>query len=117
MTQIDTKAVPSGTGCLECEEKGAWWFHLRRCAACGHVGCCDSSLNRHATAHYRHTGHRYIQSFEPGEEWWWDYETKSEVSGPPLMQPTSHPRGQSVPGPAARVPADWAEQLAEAAQR
>lgn len=117
MNQIDEAAVPSGTGCLECEQDGSWWFHLRRCAACGHVGCCDSSLNRHATAHYRQTGHRYIQSFEPGEQWWWDYERADEVSGPPLAPPTSHPRTQTAPGPRDRVPADWEERLAAAARR
>lgn len=48
-------------------------MHLRRCLACGHVGCCDSSPNRHATAHFHSTEHALIQSFEPGEEWVWCY--------------------------------------------
>ena len=112
--QIDRSAPPSGTGCRECDASGSWWVHLRRCAACGHVGCCDSSLNRHATAHFEATGHRYIQSFEPGEEWWWDYETSAAVHGPPLAPPTTHPLDQAVPGPAERLPADWEEQLAAA---
>lgn len=112
--QIDRSAPPTGTGCQECDASGSWWVHLRRCAACGHVGCCDSSLNRHATAHFRATGHRYIQSFEPGEEWWWDYETSAAVPGPPLTPPTTHPLDQPVPGPAKRLPADWEEQLAAA---
>jgi len=112
--QIDRRAAPSGTGCQECDASGSWWVHLRRCAACGHVGCCDSSLNRHATAHFQATGHRYIQSFEPGEEWWWDYETSAVVSGPPLAPPTTRPLDQTVPGPADRLPADWEEQLAAA---
>ncbi|EFF88265.1 zinc finger UBP-type domain containing protein, partial [Streptomyces sp. e14] len=54
---IDPSAPPSGTGCVECDAAGGWWFHLRRCAACGHIGCCDDSPARHATAHYRDTGH------------------------------------------------------------
>ncbi len=112
--QIDRSAAPSGTGCQECDASGSWWVHLRRCAACGHVGCCDSSLNRHATAHFQATGHRYIQSFEPGEEWWWDYETSAVVNGPPLAPPTTHPLDQTVPGPEDRLPADWEEQLAAA---
>ena len=49
------------------------WVHLRMCQQCGHVGCCDSSPNRHATAHYHETAHPMIRSFEPGEEWFWCY--------------------------------------------
>jgi uncharacterized UBP type Zn finger protein len=64
---------PSGNGCVECLLMGSRWVHLRRCASCGHVGCCDSSPNRHATAHYHSTGHPLVQSFEPGEDWYWCY--------------------------------------------
>jgi uncharacterized UBP type Zn finger protein len=64
---------PSGTGCVECLQTGGRWVHLRRCASCGHVGCCDSSPGRHATAHYGSTSHPLVQSFEPGEEWYWCY--------------------------------------------
>ncbi len=71
MDQIDPSVPPSGAGCVECDASGAWWLHLRRCAACGHVGCCDSSPNRHASAHFRSTSHPLIQSYEPGEEWYW----------------------------------------------
>ena len=110
-TAVDVAAVPSGTGCAECEADGGWWVHLRRCAACGHVGCCDSSLGQHASAHARATGHRYIQSFEPGEDWWWDYDTGAMLEGPALAEPTSYPAGQSAPGPAERVPTDWQRQL------
>ncbi|MFV9423735.1 UBP-type zinc finger domain-containing protein [Microbacterium sp. S1037] len=112
LDQIDRGVPPSGPGCQECDASGSWWVHLRRCAACGHVGCCDSSLNRHATAHFHATGHRYIQSFEPGEVWWWDYGTSAVVHGPPLAPPTTHPAEQTVPGPQDRLPADWEEQLA-----
>lgn len=108
---IDPTARPSGTGCLECEATGSWWFHLRRCAACGHVGCCDDSLNRHATRHFSETGHPIEQSFEPGEDWFWNFRTRSEVAGKRLADPQSHPVEQTVPGPAERVPADWAQQL------
>ncbi len=68
-TGIDPAAAPSGTGCADCDASGGWWFHLRRCASCGHVGCCDSSPGQHATGHYRSTGHPLVQSFEPGEDW------------------------------------------------
>ena len=66
-------AEPSSEGCLECLESGGVWVHLRRCAWCGHVGCCDSSPNRHASHHFRATTHPVVQSFEPGEDWYWCY--------------------------------------------
>jgi hypothetical protein len=109
--QIDPTAVPSGTGCLECDATGSWWLHLRRCAACGHIGCCDDSLNRHATAHARGTGHSIIQSFEPGEDWFWNYIVNSFADGPRLADPQNHPDDQPVPGPAGRVPSDWEDRL------
>ena len=68
-----TTAQPSGTGCVECLEIGGSWVHLRACVACGHIGCCDQSPNRHATKHSRGTDHVVIRSFEPGEAWWYCY--------------------------------------------
>lgn len=109
---INPSVPPSGTGCVECERDGSWWVHLRRCAECGHIGCCDDSLNKHATAHWRETGHPVIQSFEPGEDWFWDYDTDDYVDGPPLAEPDCRPLDQSAPGPAERLPADWRQQLA-----
>ncbi len=103
---IDPAAAPSGSGCEECGGEG-WWLHLRRCAACGHIGCCDSSPGQHSTAHFRVTGHPVIQSFEPGEEWFWDFRTEEYVDGPELAPPRHHPETQTAPGPADRVPADW----------
>jgi hypothetical protein len=108
---IDPTVPPSGTGCAECDPVGGWWVHLRRCAQCGHVGCCDSSPAQHAMAHFRATGHPVIQSFEPGEDWFWDYRTDEPVDGPELTGPTAHPEDQTAPGPADRVPADWREQV------
>ena len=64
-------AAPGADGCEDCLAIGGRWLHLRRCATCGHVGCCDSSPNRHATAHHRASGHPIVQSFEPGEDWYW----------------------------------------------
>ncbi|MFL5393717.1 MAG: ubiquitin carboxyl-terminal hydrolase 14 [Myxococcales bacterium] len=61
------------TGCEECLKTGSDWVQLRRCLSCGHVGCCDSSPNKHATAHYHKTKHPVIQTFEPGEAWKWCY--------------------------------------------
>lgn len=102
---------PSGTGCLECERNGTWWFHLRRCVECGHVGCCDSSPNQHARKHFDATGHRVIQSFEPGEDWFWDFYSEAALDHPKLTPPRHHPVGQSVPGPADRIPVDWESRL------
>ena len=59
----------SVAGCEDCLREGGLWLHLRICLECGHVGCCDSSPNRHATAHAHETGHPIIRSLEPGEEW------------------------------------------------
>lgn len=64
---------PSAKGCEDCLKIGARWVHLRLCLTCGHVGCCDSSPNRHARAHFQTSTHPIIQSFEPGEDWRWCY--------------------------------------------
>jgi hypothetical protein len=109
---IDPSAQPSGTGCADCDAAGGWWLHLRRCAQCGHIGCCDSSPAQHASAHAAATGHPVIRSFEPGEDWFWDFTTKSYVEdGPELSPPVSHPADQPTPGPAGRVPANWRDRL------
>ena len=63
--------TPSGAGCKECLEMGDTWLHLRMCLICGHVGCCDSSKNKHATKHFHHTKHPVMQSAERGEDWKW----------------------------------------------
>jgi hypothetical protein len=112
MTEAVNEAVPpSGDGCAECDADGGWWVHLRRCAQCGHVGCCDTSPMQHATAHFRATGHPIVQSFEPGEDWFWDYGREDYYDGPQLADPQSRPAAQPVPGPAGRVPADWRSHL------
>jgi CPA1 family monovalent cation:H+ antiporter len=69
-------AAPSpgdGAGCEECLRDGTSWVHLRLCLSCGHVGCCDSSPERHATRHYEQSEHAVIRSIEPGETWRWCY--------------------------------------------
>src|SRR4051794_38044693 len=111
--QIDPDATPSGDGCVEClaADPPGWWVHLRRCAACGHVGCCDSSPSQHARAHWEDTGHRYMQSFEPGEEWFWNFESDKYAAGGTLAPPRHHPVEQPVPGPAGAVPDDWMEHV------
>ncbi|MFI5780960.1 UBP-type zinc finger domain-containing protein [Nocardia sp. NPDC051570] len=109
---IDPAVPPSGTGCTECEAAQGWWVHLRRCAQCGHVGCCDTSPQQHASRHFAETSHPFIQSFEPGEEWFWDFRTEEMFSdGPELAAPHHHPVNQTVPGPRERVPWDWQNQI------
>lgn len=62
---------PNTDGCEECLKTNSTWVHLRLCLTCGHVGCCDSSPGRHATKHYRKSGHAIVRSLEPGEDWAW----------------------------------------------
>lgn len=83
--------TPSGPGCEECLRTGGRWVHLRLCMTCGHVGCCDNSPGRHATAHFTGGGHPIIRSYEPGENWWWCYvdELAFDVAGAPPAP--SHP--------------------------
>jgi uncharacterized UBP type Zn finger protein len=64
--------------CEECVKMGDQWVHLRMCLICGHVGCCDSSKNKHATKHFHRTEHPLIRSIEPGESWVWCYIDKIE---------------------------------------
>jgi hypothetical protein len=66
-----TELPESVDGCEECLAMGGAWLHLRICLECGHVGCCDSSPGKHATAHEQGTGHPIIRSLEPGETWSW----------------------------------------------
>jgi uncharacterized UBP type Zn finger protein len=76
-SHLDEVAVrelpPEVAGCEDCLASGGKWLHLRICLTCGHVGCCDDSPNRHATAHHHASSHPLIRSLEPGEEWSWCY--------------------------------------------
>jgi uncharacterized UBP type Zn finger protein len=71
--EIRKDVQPSGDGCVECLKLGMRWVHLRECLVCGHVGCCDSSVGRHATKHFHATQHPVMRSIEPGEHWGWCY--------------------------------------------
>ncbi|HEU4641145.1 MAG TPA: UBP-type zinc finger domain-containing protein [Gemmatimonadaceae bacterium] len=73
LDQIRDVTPRTPNGCEECLKTGSWWVHLRLCLTCGHVGCCDSSPNKHATKHYHRTEHPIIRSFEPGEDWGYCY--------------------------------------------
>jgi hypothetical protein len=70
---------PQTQGCEDCLASGDRWVHLRLCLTCGHVGCCDSSKNKHATRHFHTTGHPLIRSLEPGESWVWCYVDQTVV--------------------------------------
>lgn len=67
------EVTPQTSGCQECLATGDLWVHLRLCMTCGHVGCCNSSRNRHATRHFTETGHPIMRSFQRGETWHWCY--------------------------------------------
>jgi uncharacterized UBP type Zn finger protein len=85
--------IPSAHGCEECLAAGAEWVHLRLCMTCGHVGCCDSSPNRHATGHFHATRHPVAKSFEPGEDWAWCYvhqEMAETIPTFPTEAPSPH---------------------------
>ena len=69
--EIQEHVKPSADGCEDCLKIGDSWVHLRLCLICGHVGCCDSSKNKHATKHFHSTKHPIVQSFEPNEDWRW----------------------------------------------
>jgi uncharacterized UBP type Zn finger protein len=88
---------PSGHGCKECLELGDEWVHLRLCMTCGHVGCCDSSPNQHATKHFHGTRHPAIRSYEPGEDWAYCYPDDATVDGLPALPGESPPRHYSAP--------------------
>jgi uncharacterized UBP type Zn finger protein len=88
-----TELPESIDGCEECLQSGDKWCHLRICLSCGHVGCCDSSPNRHATKHADATGHAIIRSVQPGEDWAWCYVDRAmvqvpQVTGSPAIPPS-----------------------------
>jgi uncharacterized UBP type Zn finger protein len=67
------------SGCEECMKSGDSWVHLRMCLTCGHVGCCDTSRNKHATKHFKGTGHPIMRSIQPGEDWAWCFVDEIEL--------------------------------------
>jgi uncharacterized UBP type Zn finger protein len=73
LDEVRDVATRTPNGCEECLRSGTRWVHLRLCLECGHVGCCDSSPGKHATKHFRETGHPIVRSLERGEDWGWCY--------------------------------------------
>jgi monovalent cation:H+ antiporter-2, CPA2 family len=88
---LDTPPRPHVRGCEECLAMGSRWVHLRVCLACGHVGCCDSSPNHHATRHFHGTGHPLMASMEPGEQWGWCFVDEAD------FELTYEPRAAAPP--------------------
>jgi uncharacterized UBP type Zn finger protein len=88
-----TELPESVEGCEDCLETGGPWCHLRICLTCGHVGCCDSSPGKHATAHAKSSGHPIMRSVQPGEDWAWCFEDEltmriPDVHGEPSIPPS-----------------------------
>ncbi|MFH8369415.1 UBP-type zinc finger domain-containing protein [Streptomyces sp. NPDC018031] len=83
LDQVRAVEPSSADSCPACVAAGDSWVHLRMCQTCGNIGCCDSSDNKHATAHHQSTGHPLVRSYEPGEGWWWCYDDQLlfEVAG------------------------------------
>jgi uncharacterized UBP type Zn finger protein len=73
------EVTPSALGCEDCLRTGDRWVHLRLCRTCGHVGCCDSSPNKHATQHYHQTKHPIIEGYDPPEGWGYCYEDDAMI--------------------------------------
>jgi uncharacterized UBP type Zn finger protein len=88
---LEQAPAPHARGCEECLKSGDRWLHLRVCLDCGHVGCCDSSPNRHATKHFHEVGHPLMASFEPGERWGWCFADEAD------FELTYEPRRQAPP--------------------
>jgi uncharacterized UBP type Zn finger protein len=86
-----TELPESVEGCEDCLASGDQWLHLRICLRCGHVGCCDDSPNRHATAHAEQSGHPIIRSLEPGEDWSWCYPDELAILTPQVRGKTRIP--------------------------
>ena len=86
--------TPSSAGCEDCLRIGGRWVHLRLCMTCGHVGCCDNSPHRHARAHFHSAEHPLIESYEPGEDWWFCYQDDLAFTVPdrPSFSHPSTPR-------------------------
>ena len=101
-THLDTIKVlqlpDSVAGCEDCLREGGVWLHLRICLGCGHVGCCDDSPSRHASAHGRASGHPIIRSLEPGEDWSWCFEDEVAMRIPDIQGQTRIPPSPMLSG-------------------
>jgi uncharacterized UBP type Zn finger protein len=93
LDHVQVRELPeSADGCEDCLATGDKWLHLRICLECGHVGCCDDSPNKHATAHANASGHPIIRSLEPGEDWSWCFVDEIAMRIPEVRGTTRIPR-------------------------
>jgi uncharacterized UBP type Zn finger protein len=101
-THLDTITVtelpPEVPGCEDCLASGGAWVHLRICLSCGHVGCCDSSPGKHASAHFAASDHTLIRSLEPGEEWSWCFIDQTAMLIPQIQGQTRIPPSPMLGG-------------------
>jgi Zn-finger in ubiquitin-hydrolases and other protein len=88
LDQVKVEPPAEFEGCEECLKTGDRWVHLRACRTCGHVGCCDSSVNKHASKHASAADHPIITSLQPGEDWSWCYVDQTLVT-PDSPQPAT----------------------------
>ena len=79
LASVPSRSASYAKGCEDCLKIGETWVHLRECLVCGHVGCCDSSKNKHATKHFHTTQHPTMRSVEPHERWGWCYVDEAMV--------------------------------------
>ena len=86
-----TQLPESVEGCEDCLRDGGVWMHLRICLTCGHVGCCDDSPSKHASAHARESEHHLIRSLEPGEDWVWCFADEVAMRIPEIRGHTRIP--------------------------
>lgn len=99
LDSITVSQLPESVpGCEECLKSGGVWLHLRICLGCGHVGCCDDSPSRHATAHYNSSGHPLIRSLEPGERWSWCFADEVAMVIPEIKGATRIPPSPMLEG-------------------
>lgn len=98
LDQVELFELPAEVaGCEDCLRTGGKWLHLRICLTCGHVGCCDSSPNRHATAHHHASGHALMRSLEPGEAWCWCFVDELALAIPQVTGTTRIPPSPLMP--------------------
>ena len=114
MTEITGSTRPcrrAGPGCVECTQTPAGGSTCAVARRAGTSGAATPPPPSTRPLHYTQTGHELVQSFEPGEDWFWSYRSQQAYQGPALAPPTHHPVDQPAPGPRGLVPPDWQAQL------
>lgn len=89
-SRLVRSVTPGTPGCQECLEQGMIWVHLRLCRECGHVGCCDQSIGKHASSHFHAMGHPIMEGYDPPEGWGWCYIDEKIIDLPDQTPQTGH---------------------------